>query len=85
MWLASWSFSPVLLLDGHSLDYQPDLIRFAKDHNIILFCPSPHTTHESQPLDTAVFGPLKQNWQSACHEYMQSNPGKVVTKYQLIL
>ena len=71
-----------LLLDGHSSHYQPDLIRFAKDHNIILFCLPPHTTHESQPLDTAVFGPLKRNWQSACHEYMQSNPGKVVTKYQ---
>ena len=59
----------LLLLDGHSLHYQSDLIHFAKDHNIILFCLPPHTTHESQLLDTAVFGPLKRNWQSACHEY----------------
>ena len=71
-----------LLLDGHSSHYQPDLIHFAKDHNIVLFCLPPHTTHESQPLDTTVFGPLKRNWQSVCHQYMQSNPGKIVTKYQ---
>ena len=54
---------PVLLmLDGHSSHYQPDLVRFAKEHEIILFCLPPHTTHESQPLDTTVFGPLKQHW-----------------------
>ena len=71
-----------LLLDGHSSHYQPELIHFAKDHDIVLFCLPPHTTHESQPLDTTVFGPLKQHWRSVCHEYMQSNPGKLVTKYQ---
>ena len=72
----------LLLLDGHSSHYQPDLIRFAKEHDIILFCLPPHTTHESQPLDATVFKPLKQNWQDACHDYIQSNPGKAITKYQ---
>ena len=28
----------LVLLDGHSSHYQPDLIRFARDHDIILFC-----------------------------------------------
>ena len=72
----------LVLLDGHSSHYQPDLIRYAKEHDIILFCLPPHTTHESQPLDVSVFKSLKKNWQDVCHEYMQSNPGKVVTKYQ---
>ena len=71
-----------LLLDGHSSHYQPALLKFAKDQEIILFCLPPHTTHESQPLDTSVFKPLKQHWQEVCHEYMQKNPGKLVTKYQ---
>ena len=31
----------------------------------------PLTTHESRPLDTSVFKPLKQNWQDACHDYIQ--------------
>jgi hypothetical protein len=71
----------LLMLDGHSSHYQPDLVRFAKEHEIILFCLPPHTTHESQPLDTTVFGPLKQHWRNACHDFMQANPGRVITKY----
>ena len=70
----------LLMLDGHSSHYQPDLVRFAKEHDIILFCLPPHTTHKSQPLDTAVFGPLKQHWRNACHDFMQAHPGRVITK-----
>ena len=49
----------LLLLDGHSSDYTPDMIWYAKEHSIIIFCLSPHTTHEYQPLGVTVFGPLK--------------------------
>lgn len=35
-----------------------------------------------QPLDTAVFGPLKKSWNEECHEFIHSHPGKVITKYQ---
>ena len=71
----------LLILDGHGSHYQPELIQYARENNVILFCLPPHTTHESQPLDTCVFKPLKQNWQEACHHYIQANPGKIVTKY----
>ena len=71
----------LLLLDGHSSHYQPQLIEFAKEHDIIIFCLPPHTTHESQPSDASVFKSLKQNWQELCDHYMKDNPGKVVTKY----
>lgn len=47
---------------------------------IIFFLPL-HTMHEYQPLDVAVFGPLKRNWWEVCHNYMQKNPSKVVSKY----
>lgn len=49
----------LLLLDGHSTHYQPQSVRFAKEHGVIMLCLPPHTTHESQPLDCGVFGPLK--------------------------
>lgn len=71
----------LLILDGHGSHYQPELIEYARDNGVILLCLPPHTTHESQPLDTCVFKPLKQNWQEACNRYMQKNPGRVVTKY----
>ena len=55
----------LLVLDGHSSHYQPELVQYAKEKDVILFCLPPHTTHESQPLDISVFKPLKQNWQNA--------------------
>ena len=57
----------LLILDGHGSHYQPELIAYAKKNEVVLFCLPPHTTHESQPLDTSVFKPLKQNWQDACN------------------
>ena len=67
----------LLILDGH---YQPSTVQLAKDNQIIMFCLPPHSTHASQPLDTAVFNPLKRNWNDAVHVFLSQNPGKV-TKY----
>ena len=73
----------LLLLDGHSSHcYNPETIREAKKNDVILFTLVPHTTHETQPLDTAVFSPLKAHWKEACHKFIQANPGRVITKYQ---
>ena len=58
------------------------MLRYAKTNEVIILCLPPHTTHASQPLDAAVFGPLKQHWANACHKYMQKHPGKGITKYQ---
>ena len=41
-----------LLLDGHSSHYQPDLIRRAKEHGVILFClPPPHALNPEHIID----------------------------------
>ena len=72
----------LLLLDGHSSHYNPATIRFAKEHDVIVLCLPPNTTHESQPLDTCMFGLLKRNWGDVCHKFMQQHPGQIVTKYQ---
>lgn len=73
-----------LLLDGHSTHYQPQLIRFAKEHDVIILCLPPHTTHESQPLDVGVFAPLKRQCTQVCHDFYQANPGKMVTKFNFM-
>ena len=59
----------LLLLDGHSTHYQPQTVRLAKEHDVLLLCFPPHTTHESQPLDCGVFGPLKSQWSNVCHSF----------------
>ena len=51
------------------------------EHDIILLCLPPHTTHESQPLDVSVFAPLKTQWSQVCHDFYQKNPGRVITKF----
>ena len=70
----------LLLLDGHSSHFKPDTIRFAKDHNIVVFCVQPHTTHECQPLDCSLFSPLKVRWRSVCHSFHQQHPTSVIFK-----
>ena len=71
----------LLLVDGHSSHYDPDSIRFAHDHSIIIFCLPPHTTHEAQPLDVSFFGTLKKSWSRVCHDYIQSSHGKAITRF----
>ena len=74
---------PVLLmLDGHSSHYCPDIIRLAAKHQVILFALPPNTTHISQPLDKGCFSPLKEAWKQVCHNFLTANPGMVVTRYQ---
>ena len=72
----------LLLIDGHKAHYNPDFIREAAKHGVIIFCLPPNTTHVSQPLDSTCFHSLKRFWIEACDNYMCSNPGKVVTIYQ---
>ena len=71
----------LLLLDGHSTHYQPQLIRLAREKGVLILCLPPHTTHEAQPLDCGVFSPLKMHWRTVCHHFIQSNPGKVINKF----
>ena len=72
----------LLLLDGHSSHYTLELVKVAAENQVILFCLPPHSTADSQPLDTSCFGPLKMYWSEACRQYMFSHPGRVVSKFQ---
>ncbi len=71
----------LLLVDGHSSHYDPDSIRLARDHSVIIFCLPPHTTHEAQPLDVSFFGALKKSWSSVCHDFIQASQGKAITRF----
>ena len=71
----------LLLLDGHSSHFRPNTIQFAKDNDIVVFCLPPNTTHECQPLDCSLFGPLKTHWRNVCHTFHQENPSAVITKF----
>ena len=72
----------LLLLDGHSTHYTPEVTRAAAKEGVVMLCLPPHTTHAIQPLDVSFFKSLKVHWSAACHQYMVDNPGRVVTKFQ---
>ena len=59
--------------------YNIEAISLARENGVIIFTLVPHTTHELQPLDTAVFGPLKKKRYEECHMYVQSHPGRIIT------
>ena len=71
----------LLLLDGHSSHYQPELLRLAAGEGVIVFCLPPHTMHILQPLDNACFASLKTHWGEECHHFCSRNPGKIVNRY----
>ena len=72
----------LLLLDGHSSHYNPEVIKKAAEDNIIIFCLPPNTTNLVQPLDRVCFSSLKRCWHEECASYAQSHPGKVITRAQ---
>jgi hypothetical protein len=43
----------------------------------------PHCTHMLQPLDKAIFGPLKTAYHKECDDWMALKPGKAFTEYQV--
>ena len=82
------SSKPILLVyDGHGSHEKLDLLKLAKDHNIILFSLPPHTTHMLQPLDVGVFGPFARAWSKRCNdyiaEYMQEIPRDQFVKHYM--
>ena len=70
----------LLLMDGHSSHYCPMTIKSAAREKVILFSLPPNTTHLTQPLDKAIFGPLKMFWREVSHHFVVDNPGSRVTK-----
>ena len=71
----------LLIMDGHSSHYGPDVIRMAAEEKVILFTLPPNTTHITQPLDKGCFSPLKTYWKQVCHEFYTKYPGRIVTRY----
>ena len=52
----------LLFINGHCSHITVDLINAPIHNNIILYCLLPHATHILQPLDVAVYRPLKMHF-----------------------
>ncbi|CAH2014284.1 unnamed protein product [Acanthoscelides obtectus] len=60
-----------------------ETVKFAKENGITLLTLPPHCSNKMQPLDVAVYSPLKVRYNAALSNWMISNPGKTVTIYNI--
>ena len=49
----------LVIRDGHDSHISAEMVNFCIQHRINLLLLPPHSSHLMQPLDVAVFGPLK--------------------------
>ena len=60
----------LLIFDGHLTHFSIDVIKMAIANGLILMKLPPHVTDIMQPLDVAMFGPLKRKWNEVLNEHM---------------
>lgn len=83
LFLTALSSAPrpvILFMDGHASHINLELIRLAREHQVILFCLPSHTTHALQPLDVGVYGPLKSCWGKILKQYKMETCAATVDK-----
>nr|XP_047138897.1 uncharacterized protein LOC124814861 [Hydra vulgaris] len=73
----------LLLLDNHETHLSIEGLDLAKNNGIVMLTFPPHCTHKLQPLDKAVYGPLKNYINTAMTSWLVMNPGKTVTIYDI--
>lgn len=68
----------VLFLDGHSSHISLPLTTFCKEKGIVLVGLLPNSKHVLQPLDVAVFRPVKRTWRDIERDFrVEHNNGKL--------
>lgn len=70
----------ILFLDGHTSHLTMAVSEFCSKNGIILISFFPNSTHILQPLDVAVFRPLKMEWKKAVHNFRMTTSGKKLTR-----
>ena len=71
------SCTQVLLMDGHSSHYSPDVLKYALDHNIRILGYPPHCTHALQGLNVVCFAKMKDAWKEEISKFEQINKRSV--------
>lgn len=72
----------ILILDGHGSHLTVEFHEFCKEHDIIMLCMPPHSSHLLQPLDIAVFAPVKVEYGSQISQLLI--PAANITKHEFI-
>ncbi|XP_065640987.1 uncharacterized protein LOC136073297 isoform X2 [Hydra vulgaris] len=68
----------IILFDGHASHFSIELSELCSKNGIILVALFPNATHILQPLDVAVFGPMKAKWKSLCRQWRIDHEGQEI-------
>ena len=74
----------LLVVDGHVSHTNPEFMQICHQNNIQLLLLPPHATHILQPLDIALFGPLKSKYKVELQRVLRRSKSKVVRKEHFI-
>ncbi|CAB4065295.1 unnamed protein product [Lepeophtheirus salmonis] len=58
-------------------------ITTTKDNVILILTLPPHTSHRLQPLDRTVYGRMKQCYNNAWDDWLESHPGRGIITYRI--
>jgi hypothetical protein len=74
----------ILTLGGHYYHTRNiEVIDFARENGVIVFCLPPHSNHKLQPLDISFMQPLKTYYAQEIEIWLKSHPNRLVTHYQI--
>ncbi|KAJ4437827.1 hypothetical protein ANN_13765 [Periplaneta americana] len=70
----------IFFIDGHVSHMTLNLSQFCSENGIELIALFPNSTHLLQPMDVAVFGPLKKKWKVSVKKWRLANSGNKLKK-----
>jgi len=73
----------LLLLDNHESHLSIEALDYLKENGIIVLSFPYNCSHKLQPLDRSVYEPLKNYINTACDNWLASNPGKSLSLYHI--
>ena len=73
----------VVFMGNHESHLGIEVIEMARMSGLSIITFPPHTSHKLQPLDVAVYGPLKCHYKKTVNEWNLSHPASRITIYDL--
>lgn len=80
---ASPEHKVILIMDGHSSHKNVEAVEYAKANGVIMLILPPHTTHNMQPLDVSVFGPMRSYFDREIGKWLNNHVGRPLTLRQI--
>ena len=73
----------IIVMDNHESHVTLQTIDTVREHGLIILSFPPHCSHRMQPLDVSIYGPFKRYFDTACNDWMMTNPGRALTIYDI--